>query len=61
MGENGNEVQTVLEGEEAKMVNERLEKLDAEIASYREAIRNAEDALDSAEKELNEVLAELPN
>lgn len=61
MGEKGNEVQIVLEGEEAKMVNERLEKLDAEIASYREAIRNAEDALDSAEKELNEVLAELPN
>jgi len=38
---------------------ERIKELDAEIESYREAIMDAEAALDSAEKELNEVLAEL--
>ena len=38
---------------------ERIKELDAEIASYKEAISDAEAALDSAEKELNEVLTEL--
>ena len=38
---------------------ERVAELDAEIEAYRETIRHAEGALDSAEKELNEVLSEL--
>ena len=41
-------------------IRERVAELDAEIETYREAIRQAEGALDSAEKELNEVLSGLP-
>lgn len=40
-------------------VEDRIKELDIEIEGYREAIENAEAALDSAEKELNEVLMEL--
>lgn len=56
-----NEPVTRVEGEKKDMTitEERIKELDAEIASYKEAILNAEAALDSAEKELNEVLTEL--
>ncbi len=37
----------------------RIEQLDAEIEAYRQAIEDAEGALDAAEKELNEVLSGL--
>ena len=36
----------------------RISELGAEIEVYRQAIENAEGALDSAEKELNELLSE---
>ncbi len=49
-------------GEELNMTDfeARIKELDAEIESYRSAAQDAEAALDSAEKELNEVLDELP-
>ena len=37
-----------------------IKELDAEIETYRNAVLDAEAALDSAEKELSEVLEELP-
>lgn len=40
-------------------LEERILKLDEEIAAYRKAIEDAEGALDSAEKELDEVFGEL--
>lgn len=40
-------------------VKQRISELDAEIEDYRSRIMAAEGALDSAEKELNEVLSEL--
>ena len=40
-------------------VKSRIAELDAEIESYRSQIIAAEGALDSAEKELDEVLSEL--
>ncbi len=49
-------------GEEKNMENveTRIQELNAEIESYCDAIKDAEAALDSAEKELDEVLDELP-
>lgn len=49
-------------GEEPDMnkIEERIKELDAEIETYRGAVLDAEAALESAEKELNEVLDELP-
>jgi len=41
-------------------VEARIKELDAEIEGYRSMILDAEAALDSAEKELDEVLQELP-
>ena len=41
------------------MIEKRIADLDAEIESYRQAIEDAQGALDAAEKELNEVLCEL--
>jgi len=41
-------------------VEARIKELDAEIEEYRSMILDAEAALDSAEKELDEVLQELP-
>lgn len=49
------------EDEDMTKVEERIKELDAEIESYCNTIRDAEAALDSAEKELSEVLSELPN
>lgn len=48
-------------GEEKDMTNveARIKELDAEIEGYRNTIVDAEGALDSAEKELDEVLQEL--
>ena len=37
-------------------MREAIEKLDIDIEQYRQAVRDAEDALDSAEKELDELL-----
>lgn len=41
------------------MIEKRIAELDVEIESYRQAIEDAQGALDAAEKELNEVLCEL--
>ena len=38
------------------MIDESIQKLMEEVEIYRQAIQNAEAALDSAEKELDEVL-----
>ena len=40
-------------------IEKRIKELDAEIEEYRQRILDATGALDSAEKELNEVLSEL--
>ena len=37
-------------------MREAIEKLGIDIEQYRQAVRDAEDALDSAEKELDELL-----
>ena len=52
-----------VKGEDADMIEieARLKELDAEIESYREAILEAEAALDSAEKELSDVLQGIPD
>ncbi len=42
-----------------EMVKRQIEQLEAEMEAYRRAIADAEGALDSAEKELNEVLSGL--
>ena len=49
-------------GEEMNMTDfeAHIKELDAEIESYRNAAQDAEAALNAAEKELNEVLDELP-
>ena len=49
-------------GDDVDMTNveTRINELNAEIESYCSAIKDAEAALDSAEKELDEVLDELP-
>lgn len=39
-------------------LGQQIKDLNVEIETYRNAIRDAEDALDSAEKELDQVLAE---
>ena len=44
---------------EKNAIEQRIAELDAEIEKYRQAIEDAEGALDSAEKELNELLSEL--
>lgn len=43
--------------EDQKKLRERIAELDGEIESYRQAILNAEGALYSAEKELNDLLS----
>lgn len=52
-----------VKGEDADMIEieARIKELDAEIESYREAILEAEAALDSAEKELSDVLQGIPD
>lgn len=71
MGENfyGDESQNELmymvnknKGDDVDMnnVEARINELNAEIETYCDAIKNAEAALDSAEKELDEVLDGLP-
>ena len=48
------------EGEEIMpTVKERIAELNAEIEDYRNAILDAEGALDSAEKELDQILSEI--
>jgi len=49
-------------GEDEDMVNfeTSIRELTEEIASYEETAREAEAAMDSAEKELNEILEDLP-
>ena len=42
-----------------ELLEKRIAELDEEINSYRQAIEDAEGALDSAEKEMNELLSEL--
>ena len=44
-----------------EMMKNRIEQLDAEIEAYRQAIEDAEGALDAADKELNEMLSVLPD
>lgn len=56
----------VIKGEFTKLNQEEVDvgtavaELNADIERYEQAIRDAEGALDSAEKELAKVLAELP-
>ena len=40
------------------MMDERIKQIEKDIELYRQAIENAEGALDAAEKELEEVLEE---
>lgn len=51
---------TIDECKEDNQMNlgQQIKDLNVEIETYRNAIRDAEDALDSAEKELDQVLAE---
>lgn len=51
---------TIDEYKEDNQMNlgQQIKDLNVEIETYRNAIRDAEDALDSAEKELDQVLAE---
>ena len=42
-----------------ELMTKRIEQLDAEIETYRQAIKDAEGALDAAEKELDEALSAL--
>ena len=51
---------TVKQGEVSMEDVKVVEDLEVEIGKYRQAIADAEDALDSAEKELDQVLADLP-
>ncbi len=42
------------------IIEARIDSLEKEIAECRVALKDAEEALDAAEKELGQVLAELP-
>ena len=42
-----------------ELMRRRIEQLNVDTEAYRQAIKDAEDALDAAEKELTEALSEL--
>lgn len=51
-------IRTHKEGISSMEIREKIEKLTSEIENYKTAQRDASDALDSAEMELNEILDE---